>query len=178
MRLLALLLCLALPAAAQDRQGNDTPGDWIVDHTKHFGLWDSLCDHRMTGDQRENRCYIRYVDVFSPRPNFGAIFLFVTPEPQVQIGLEPGTLIAWGGIRIERDDAVVWDDIRLACHVGLNCTFIGDDAEVLLSEMSKGGSFAFDFTDRHGTKQNLRWDLTPFADALADYQSGVAARGL
>ena len=103
LRLGAFALALALPATAQDRQGNDTPGDWIVDHTKHFGLWDSMCDHRMTGEEREQRCYIRYVDVFSPRPKFGAVFLFVTPGPEVQIGLEPGTVFPPNGIRIDRN---------------------------------------------------------------------------
>ncbi len=46
---LALALGLAaLPAPAQDRAGNDTPGDWVVTHHAHFGLWDSVCDE-LTG---------------------------------------------------------------------------------------------------------------------------------
>ena len=39
-----------------------------------------MCDERKTGDLLEQRCYLRYVDVFSPRPNFGAIFAFVTAD--------------------------------------------------------------------------------------------------
>ena len=178
MRTLLALLALALPAAAQDRQGNDTPGDWIVEHTKHFGLWDSLCDHRMTGEMRESRCYLRYVDVFSPRPKFGAVFLFVTPEPQVQIGLEPGTVFAPNGIRIEQGGQTTWDDVKLTCLVGLNCTFTEDRARALIAAMAKGGHFAFDFTDRHGARQERRWDLSQFADALADYRARTAERRL
>ena len=178
MRILLLLFALALPAHAQDRQGNDTPGDWIVDHTKHFGLWDSMCDHRMTGDQREERCYVRYVDVFSPRPNFGAVFLFVTPEPKVEIGLEAGTIFPSDGIRVEAGDQTAWSGAKLTCLVGLNCTFTGEDADALLQAMVAGGQFAFDFTDRHGASQSLRWDLSPFADALEDHRARTAERGL
>lgn len=179
--ILTLLLCalpLAAPLSAQDRAGNDTPGEWVVDHTRHFGLWDSLCDHRITGEMREERCYIRYVDVFSGRPNFGAIFLFVTPGPEVEIGLEPGTIVASGGIRIERDGAVAWDDIRVSCRVGLACDFAGDRAQTLVDAMQGGGVFAFDFRDRHGKTQALRWNLDRFPEAHADYLAERAKRGL
>ena len=71
MRILCLVLALAaVPATAQDRAGNDTPGDWRVTHHAHFGLWDSVCDERdgLNGAAPERRCYVRYVDVFSPNP--------------------------------------------------------------------------------------------------------------
>ena len=175
-----LLLLLLLPSAlaAQDREGNDTPGDWIVDHYKPFGLWDSICDHRQTGGMTEQRCYIRYVEVFSPRPKFAAQFLFVTPGPAVEIGLERGTRFAENGIRIEDASGTLWQTNLAACRLALDCTFEGADAETLLSAMAKGTTFAFDFTDRHGTPRELRWDLLPFAQALADFRTEAKARGL
>lgn len=175
---LILSLILPLPALAQDRAGNDTPGEWVVDHTARIGLWDSICDYRVTGDLREERCYIRYVDVFSPHPEFGAVFLFVTPEPKLEIGVEPGTVFAPEGIRIERDGETIWADAGVGCIVGLDCTFTDGDALALLAQLGEGDTLAMDFTDRHSKEQALRWDLTRFDEVFADYQAGVAERGL
>ena len=44
--------------------------------------------------------------------------------------------------------------------------------------MAEGTTFAFDFRDRHGVTQALRWDLTPFAGALEDHKREAAARNL
>ncbi|MFZ1727794.1 MAG: hypothetical protein WAU13_14185, partial [Albidovulum sp.] len=107
MRCIALLLyILAQPALAQDAEGNNTPGDWRVTHTAHFGLWDSVCDERGPAEALQKRCYIRYVDVFSPRPDFAAHFAFVTPAPNgvaIEYGSEAGTRFVRGGLRIEKD---------------------------------------------------------------------------
>lgn len=176
-----LLLCLLFAPhglAAQDRDGNDTPGDWVVDHYKPFGLWDSICDHRVTDGARKERCYIRYVEVFSPRPDFAAQFVFVTPGPEIEIGLERGTLFPKGGLRIEDMGGILWSTDRILCRTGLSCTFRGAEAEILLDAMSDGTAFAFDFRDRHGVTRSLRWDLTAFAGARADFTREAAARGL
>lgn len=180
MLLRAAFLSLTLPLAAfaQDREGRDTPGEWVVDHFESFGLWDVACDHRMTGEVREERCYIRYVDVFSPHPDFGAQFLFVTPGPEVEIGIEPGTLFAPGGMRIEGGDGVMWSTDRIRCLTGLGCRFADAEAKALLKAMATGGTFAFDFTDRHGAGQSLRWDLSPFAAALSAFETERDRRGL
>jgi len=181
MRTLALCLALAaLPASAQDRQGNDTPGEWVIDHARSFGLWDSFCDHRTIagGDERERRCYLRYVDVFSPRPDFAAQFAFVTPGPQVEFGMEAGTLFAEDGFRIDRAGETVWVAPQAGCLVGLACRYDGAQAEALLAAMSAGGTFVFDFTDRHGVARKIRWDLTPFAAAMDDLRTQSEARGL
>ena len=178
-RILSIALALfALPAVAQDRQGRDTPGEWVADHYQSFGLWDSICDHRVTDDLREERCYIRYVDVFSPRPKFAAQFLFLTPGPAIELGVERGTRFAEGGIRIEKETAVVWRTEDRGCLRDRDCDFSGDGAEELINAMSNGGTFVFEFHDRHGDNRELRWDLTPFAAALADFRAEAANRGL
>lgn len=176
--LLALLLCLAAPLAAQDREGRDTPGDWIVDHHASFGLWDSMCDHRDTDGATKRRCYLRYVDVFSPRPAFAAQFVFVTPGPRIEFGIEPGTLFRMDGFRIEKDGKVTWSAPKPACLAGLACIYDGKPAEWLLGHMTDGGVFVFVFTDRHGQPQSLRWDLAPFAAAHQDFREQASARGL
>jgi hypothetical protein len=171
-------LLLALPAIAQDRQGRDTPGEWIVDHFQSFGLWDSICDYRVTGDLREERCYIRYVDVFSPHPKFAAQFLFLTPGPNIELGVERGTRFTGDGIRIEHGTAVNWKTDDRDCLRGHDCNFSGNAASTLVNTMSGGGTFIFEFRDRNGDDQALHWDLAPFADALADFRTEASARSL
>ena len=180
MRKILTMILITLPALAfsQDRDGNDTPGEWVIDHHRAFGLWDSMCDHRVTGDAREERCYLRYVDVFSGRPNFAAQFFFLTPGPRVEFGMEAGTLFDLDGFRILQNNLVTWDAAQPSCLVGLACNYEAESANALLAQMAKGTEFAFDFIDRHGTRQSLRWDLTPFPDALKDFESQSADRGL
>jgi len=175
--LLAALLLIATQAAAQDRSGRDTPGEWVVDHHQSFGLWDSMCDNRTSGDTSEARCYLRYVDVFSPRPKFAAQFLFLTPGPNIDFGVERGTRFLDSGFRIEQDGTEIWSTDRKTCLRGRECTFDATDAETLLQAMRQGDSFAFDFTDRHGQPQSLRWDLTPFAAAYDDFRAQTEQRG-
>jgi len=128
--------------------------------------------------EKEQRCYIRVVDVFSLRPKFAAQFVFVTPEPKVDFGIEPRTFFAENGFRIRREGAVAWAAPKAGCMVGLSCSYEGEEAENLLAEMGAGGSFDFDFTDRHGQPQSLAWSLDGFADAMKDFEAESKARGL
>ncbi len=176
--LIAAMLLFSTPLYAQDRAGRDTPGEWIVDHHAAFGLWDSMCDHRVTGSTREDRCYLRYVDVFSPRPHFAAQFLFLTPGPTVDFGMERGTRFEAAGFRVEAGGATVWSTDRDGCLRGRDCTYDGPEATALIVAMRAGDRLAFDFIDRHGQPQSLRWDLVPFAAAHDDFREQAAARGL
>lgn len=178
MRWLLPLLLAASPALAQDLQGNDTAGNWRVTHHAIHDIWNVLCDEREEQGALVQRCYIRYVDVFSPRPKFGGMFLFVTPEPKVDFGLEPGTLFLPGDFRIEDGGTVTWQTNRPGCLTGLSCTFEAEDAETLLQRMQGGGEMRFTFRDRHGQAQDLSWPLVGFPAALADYQAELGKRGL
>lgn len=182
MRLIAFLIfLLAPPALAQDAQGNDTPGDWRVTHTAHFGLWDSVCDERGPAEALQQRCYIRYVDVFSPRPEFAAHFVFVTPAQdgvEIQYGSEPGTRFVRDGNRIETDAAPLWVATQNGCLTGGSCVFVGVEATFLYEALKTAKSWRFQFADRHGKIQDLTWDLTPFAEAAADFEAEATARGL
>lgn len=109
MKMRILLACLAFaaaPAFAQDRTGNDTASDWRVKHYESFGIWTSVCDEREETGTLLQRCYIRWVDVFSLRPRFAGQFLFLTPDAdgwKVEFGIEPGTLFSPAGFRIEQE---------------------------------------------------------------------------
>lgn len=178
---LALLLALTNMANAQDRAGRDTPGEWRVTHQERFGLWDSFCDERKTGDQLEERCYIRFVDVFSPHPEFGAVFLFITPEgggDRVEFGFERGTRFADGGFHVAGDADSTWQITRDTCLRGRECVFEGVDARDLLDRFDKGDGLILRFTDRHGADQDRYWDLGRFSAIYADYRNEATKREL
>ncbi|WP_095588783.1 invasion associated locus B family protein [Actibacterium ureilyticum] len=175
------LLLTALPVLAQDLEGNDTPGNWRVKHFQTFGIWNSMCDEREENGTLNQRCYIRYVDVFSPRPEFAAQFLFIVAEEgreNVEFGLEPGTLFSPNGFRIDTGDTVRWRTRRPGCLTGLSCTFRDDGAAELLGAMTEGDAMRFVFIDRHGNARDITWPLDGFADALADFRSQSRARAL
>lgn len=181
MRWILAILFTAAPAIAQDLQGNDTPGNWRVTHYQSFGIWNSICDEREEDGALRQRCYIRWVDVFSGRPKFAGQFVFVTPEADgfdIEFGIEPGTLFNPSGFRIDRDGQVVWRTRRPGCLTGLSCTFEDTNAADLLQEMRAGGSFRFVFRDRHGQARDLTWPLEGFDAAWADFTAQSQARNL
>lgn len=178
----ALCACLfALPALAQDQDGNDTAGNWRVTHFEKFGIYLSSCDERMEGEALKQRCYLRYVDIFSAKPKFAAQFMFVTngaDGPEVEFGLEAGTLFGANGFRIETAGDVAWRTRRIGCLTGLSCSFDGSAAADLLTAMENGDAFRFTFRDSHGQPQDLSWPLAGFDDALNDFHQQSQLRGL
>lgn len=174
------LLFLPITAIAQDRSGNDTASDWIAQHFVSFGLWDSVCDERIENDVLKQRCYLRYVDVYSPRPNFSATFVFVFTEAGqsvVEMGFERRTRYNDKGFRVEKNGETVWtfDD---ACLNTSKCRLTGASAKNYMSELSKGDMLVQDFRDRAGQDRVLNWDLSLFTEALADYRAAAAERSL
>ncbi|WP_425074030.1 hypothetical protein [Sagittula sp. S175] len=179
---LPLILALsALPVHAQSLDGEDRASNWRVVHSERFGLWESMCDEREEPAGLHQRCYIRHVDVFSPAPQFGAIFTFVHYDDKaltVEFGIEPGTLFGPNGFRIERGADMTWRTHSPGCLTGVSCTFTGQDAGELVEAMAEGGAFRLGFRDRHGKTQDLTWPLEGFAEAHADLMRNSGARGL
>lgn len=177
------LICalLAAPAFSQDLQGNDTAGNWRVTHYESFGIWNSICDERDETGVLVQRCYIRWVDVFSSRPQFAGQFVFITPQAdgyRIEFGIEAGTLFSPDGFRIDNDGAISWQTRWPGCLTGLNCVFSGNEAAILLAAMLDGGAFHFAFRDRHGQARNLTWPLEEFGAAWSDFESAAAQRDL
>lgn len=180
-RVFLIVFVSMLPARSQDLQGNDTAGNWRVRHFQSFGIWNSICDERPENGILRQRCYIRYVDVFSPRPDFAAQFLFIHLHQGHEIaefGIEPGTLFAANGFRIEAGDHILWQTRRPGCLSGLSCRFNQTQAPALLMAMQSGTVMRFVFRDRHGQPRDLRWPLAGFTSALADFRNQSRARGL
>lgn len=175
---------LAVPfgqAFAQDRQGNDTPGDWRVEHYREFGIWKSICDEREEDGGLKQRCYLRYVDVFSPRPKFAAVFVFLFPrdgKSVFQFSFERRTRYADDGL-VASDDGgnIIWR-APPECISGNGCMLEGEKREALLAAWQKASSVDQAFIDRHGVERNLSWSLDGFADAVKDYRDRAGERGL
>ncbi len=182
MRWFLALSLLATPLAAQDQDGNDRPSNWRVTHHAIHDIWNTICDERDERGTLAQRCYIRRVDVFSPQPKFAAQFFFLTQteedRPEIEFGMELGTLTAPDNFRIERNGATVWHTNRVGCLTGTGCTFDGAAAETLQTEMLSGGEFRFTFRDRHGASQDLTWPLKGFEPAYSDYRAQLNKRGL
>ena len=144
-----------------------------------------MCDWRETDGVKEQRCYLRYVDVFSPKPKFAAVFTFITPEPtgyKVDFGIEPNTAYKKSGFRIETGDATTWYLGDINCTRISQCIWTGDQADAFIAALSaptdSPNFLVQEFFDRHGQEQLLEWDLAPFAMALADFDAQVTERGL
>ncbi|WP_253762723.1 hypothetical protein [Ruegeria sp. HKCCD4884] len=181
MRWIMIFLVSALPALAQDLEGNDTAGNWRVTHHEIFGIWNSICDEREEHGALKQRCYIRRAEVFSLRPKFAAQFVFITPEVEgfkVEFGMEPGTLFNPSGFRIDKGNETIWRTRRPGCLTGLGCTFEDQRAEDLLDAMLAGDAYRFVFRDRHGQPQDLTWPLETFGTAWADFKTQSRLRNL
>ena len=184
MRKFGMSLVAALFATAgfaQDRDGNDTAGDWVNTHYATYGLWDLACDERAEGDGVEQRCYLRYVDVFSPNPNFGALFSFVNMTadgPTLDFGIERGTRFADDGFKITNDGQDVWVQDSILCLTLRQCFYDPDEAGEVLQVMQGGGEMHFAFSDRHGIDQDLSWDLSDFSRAMDDLKIEADKRAM
>lgn len=184
--LLSILAVSTVPTvSATDAEGNDTPGDWVVTHYKPFGLWDTICDEAIRKGKTVERCYIRYVDVFSSAPKFAAQFVFIEPDGQgykVEFGIEPGTTFNGASLTVVDGDNVVWDYDPNECLERGECFLTGDNADRFIQSMATTKTqepmLVSDFNDRHGTDQVLEWGISKFDDALLDFQTQSDKRGL
>lgn len=172
------LMFLSSSAFSQDRSGNDTASDWIARHYESFGLWDSVCDERMEVNQLKQRCYLRYVEVYSPRPNFLATFAFFFTENGqtiVELGFEKRTRFNENGFRVEKDGQNIWA-FNHTCLNTTKCRLTGDEAQNFMAQLSAGDTLVQEFRDRTWKNHVLSWDLTLFAKAAANYQTAASKR--
>ena len=156
---------------------------WVVDHYKNFGIWTSACDHRDLGEGKEERCYVRVVDVYSPRPNFGAAFVFANREKEngvvFEFSFERGTVFTEDGFTVKRGHKVLFTyDAFNRCEGGTNCVLSGPDRMRLVDALNEGGTLRLAFSDRRGMDWVLNWSGEGLAEALADHIVQSDARKL
>lgn len=175
-------LVLAILILTQPVHARQMIEDWVVDHFKPHGPWETICDRRMRDGALRRRCYIRYIDGYAPEPKFGASFAFVTNETgqglRLQFGFEPGTRFVKDGFVLARGGKTVWRHDTTLCAGGNDCVLTGSAATALVAALRQGGTLRFGFTDRHGRKWKRDWEAAHFAAAYADYRAASAARDL
>lgn len=176
----AFLACLCLPAAAQ-QENTVEDWSWTVDHYEQKGMWISACDHRDDNGKKLERCYLSVVDVYSPRPLFGAAFVFLTPPTpetlKFEFRFERGVGFEDGGFAIRRDGQAVWTYDTERCP-DLKCLFEGEEAAALAATLSQPGELRLAFTDKFFRSFERIWPNEGFAEMLADFRAAKAERGL
>lgn len=168
----------ALTAIAGAQNSTDD-WKWVVDFSSRHNGWDTACDHHM--DRAEKRCYIRYVDVYAPRPRFGAAFVFVqwdeAGRPYAEFAFEPGTRFTENGFALSDDGSTVWRYDTGRCD-GTLCRIEGDAAAELFGLFEGDRQLELRFSDRHGRDWERIWSTAGFAAALDDFHTQSQARGL
>ncbi|MEL6517192.1 MAG: hypothetical protein AAFQ39_05705 [Pseudomonadota bacterium] len=170
-RTAALTLTLALPANAQD-----TAGAWAPTFTSRHGDWDVTCDARGDGAAREERCYMRYIDIYAPQPNFGVLFMFLEIEdaaPVISLGREFETDLVATALRVSPG----WTRSEVLCTGG-PCEIAGPQALAMVEALSAGGMLEIGFTDATGADQLRQWPAGAFGAAFVDVVREAKARGL
>jgi invasion protein IalB len=178
MRMIIFSLALTFGHAAH---AQDTPGNWRPTLHKMWGLWDLICDEQGAAESLEQRCYLRYVDVFSPAPQFAGHFVFITyadGTPRFEYGAEHGTRFDVDGWAIHHASGALWTPAQRTCLRGGPCVYEGDAAIPLITALRDGGQMEFRFTDRHGIHRDLTWTLDGVAEALDELIAESAARGI
>ena len=172
----ALAGTLAAPAGAQNTADD---WKWVVDFSSRHDGWDTSCDQHK--ERKERRCYVRYVDVYAPRPQFGAAFAFVQwgedGESVIEFSFERGTRFRDGGFAVIEGDGNVWALDTAQCAAN-RCELTGDEADALFAALTPGRDLTLRFADRYGRIWERQWPAGGFAAALADFRAQSMARGL
>ena len=183
---LAIVLLLAGAPSALAQSSQIDP-DQEVDHFKAFDPWEVMCDFKKASG--EKRCYIRLVEVYSPRPDFKAAFVFVTAERgadgkpvlkfdfSIERGFswspQPLTLLHSGG---RKTGLPMVKCARHACAVtGAEAAALAD---ALAANSRKGAELALSFREKDGKARELFWSIEAFDQALRDFAVARRTRGL
>lgn len=180
--LAALMLISGFANTPARAQNTVNDWKWTVDHFRTFGIWESACDHRDIGNGDERRCYVRVVDVYAPRPDFGAAFVFITHTAadglRFEFSFEKGTEFDPGGFAVMEDDRTTFDYAPARCEAGTQCMIAGDEANRFTASLSDAANLRLAFTDKSGRHWERHWTGQGLAEALADLTRESAKRNL
>ncbi len=179
MRILLFCLVLTLGHAAK---AQESAADWRPTLNRMWGMWNVICDERGDAAASEQRCYLRYVDVFSPAPQFAAHFIEISYDhgvPRFEYGAEHGTRFDTDGWAIhDLKTGALWSPTLRTCLRGGPCVYEGDAAAPVIAALREGGQIEFRFTDRNGIRRDLAWSLDGVGEALDVLIAESAARGI
>jgi len=158
------------------------PGRLVDYHKIYEPFWDVACDTALDGSDR--RCYLQYVDVYRPRPDFAAAMVEVvyhagedgTPDPHVRFDIEPGLSFRDTGLVVETSDGEVPLDVS-DCRSN-TCVITGDAGRDMLEAWRDGTSLWMEISDGGDESVRLAWPLDEMATILEDLAAQRKARNL
>ncbi len=154
----------------------------ISTYHKVYGFWDVACDTAMDGT--DQLCYIQYVDVYRPRPDFAAAMVEVVmhggadgrADPHVRFDIEPGFTFRDTRIAVITPSGAQTVDI--AHCKGSTCRISGEPARVLLTTWAKGSVMTLEIEEGRAQLAQLSWPLNDIVPILEDFAAQRSARDL
>ena len=158
------------------------PGRKVDYHAIYDRLWDVACDTAVDGS--DAGCYVQYVDVYRPRPDFAAAMVEVVmhpgdggrPDPHIRFDIEPGLSFADARLWVETPQGDVL--ASLAHCPGNTCRFSGEVARTMLLDWRDGAALYLEIGEGRAAPARLRWPLGNMAAILDDFATQRAKRGL
>lgn len=186
-RKLAFALALACLAAgalgwAFWPRGQGLEGRKVDYHRIYDTFWDVACDSAMDGTDRG--CYVQYVDVYRPRPDFAAAMVELVyhpgedgrPDPQLRFDIEPGLSFRQTTVAVNVVGGALPIDISQCA--GNTCRIAGGAARAILAGWRAGASLEWQIDEGRGPPARLTWPLRHINAILDDLAAQRAARGL
>ncbi len=179
----AVIALAALWLTLNRRTGRELPGRIPEYHKVYDGWWDVACDTAMDGSDR--RCYVQYVDIYSPRPNFRAAMVEViyrpaadgSGEPVITFDIEPDLSFRDAELSVSRPDGSYHRLTTGTCS-GPKCSVSGIPATDMLAEWRRGQRLILTIREKDGNMLRRSWPLENINAILDDFADQRAARKL
>ncbi len=179
---LAILTGLMVWRAGWLQADQSLPGRLVDYHKIYDGWWDVACDTAMDGSNR--RCYIQYVDVYRPRPDFAAAMVEVVfhtgkdgkPDPHVRFDIEPGLSFRNANVVAKTADGKVLLDVS-DCPSN-TCRFSGEAGRAILQTWRKGIALRLEIEEGRPKPSMLTWPLGNMDAILDDFAAQRRKRDL
>lgn len=147
------------------------------------GWWDLVCDAALDGS--DEHCYLQYVDVYSPRPDFRAAMVELTysedeagnSEPHLLFNIEGDLSFRQARMAVRRADQVEVPLPLTGCN-GAACSIKGEAASTFLAEWQQGESLTIELIERDDQPKLLSWPLGNMPVILAGLAEQRKARNL
>lgn len=164
------------------REDHTLKGRLVDYHEIYDRFWDVACDTAMDGSDR--MCYVQYVDVYRPRPEFAAAMVEVVvhqgedgqPDPHIRYDIEPGLSFEETSVFVEGPDGRVPIDVS-ACRSN-TCRFSGQEGRDMLALWRSGTALHLEIEEGRGDPARLAWPLGRIDEILDDFAAQRASRGL
>lgn len=162
--------------------GQTLPGRLVDYHEIYDVFWDVACDTAMDGSDRG--CYVQYVDVYRPQPDFAASMVEVVfhagedgrPDPHVRFDIEPGLIFSEATMAVQTETGLIPIDVS-ECPTN-TCRFSGDAGRAVLLAWRSGTELLLEIEEGRGAKEQRVWPLGNINAILDNLAVQRQVRGL